>query len=134
MSKKEKGKTDPQVKAQARFENINGVIVMVAPLDEPEVTTEESLEVLVDNRNGIISVHTEETFLEEEVQYVFDEASAEKSKVLAEKVRQENQERAAAASKEITIARAGDVIVVGSDTYDDINEILLRADKKSDAN
>lgn len=134
MSKKEKGKSNPQVKAQARFELINGVVVMVSPDEEPEFQEDNTPEVLIDKKDGIISIHTEETFLEDEIQYVYNEETAEKSHLLAEKVRQENFERAKAATQEIKISKTGDVILAGSDTYDDINEVLLRTDKKLDAN
>lgn len=106
-----------------KFEVVNGAIVMLPPDPLAEDLLEKE-EVVIDQKGGAITVLTESTYFEEEVQHVYDEKTAQQSQLLAEKVRAENQERSEKARYDIKITMVGDTVIADGETYKDLNADL----------
>lgn len=117
-----------------KFALVNGSVVAVAPDEDTTLESMEGTEVLdteseilvAESSNGSVIINSEEV-AEEDLQYVYDEHTEQVSNRLAEKVRQENQKRAAKASTKTKIMRNGTSVVANPESYDDIDLDFLDA-------
>lgn len=119
-------KTDTKKKAVGRLEKVDGVVTMLPPEDEEETKEEDSQDQVVEEKKGTVLVQSSKE--PDDVQYVFDEESEEKSRLQVEKVRKENQERAAKEANKLSPKKMGNTVVTSSTTYDDIDLGILNAD------
>jgi hypothetical protein len=115
-----------------KFQKVNGTIVLTAP-DEEQNNTQEGGEnqeqsLVVSRQHDTVTVRSETSYTDD-VQYVYDETTEAQSAKLAEKVRNENTERANKARIKTTQAKVNNVVVTSSDSYSDINLNTLKADK-----
>lgn len=132
-NKEETKKTSKQVKPTGNMKMVNGVVVMLPP-DEDNATenlTEKEVELALDKKQDAVTLEVDqEDTSTEEVQYVYDSESEEKSNNLAAKVRKENEERAKKAAIETEPNKVGDVVVAKSTSYDDIDLFAAKLEEK----
>jgi repressor of nif and glnA expression len=128
-----------------KFQFINGTVVAIAPdevLEQEIESTEEGQQSLTNNyedwaeevsskiegnnnlvvesSSGSVIVNSEQVS-EDDLQYVFDEHTEEISRRLSEKIRQENQARAAKVAVKTTATAVKTSVVTNPSSYDDID-------------